>query len=83
MLSLSEIQKGHHSCLFILGRVAFQDLIDELVILLCELEGNAGIVLRGISMLELKLSVAAVLLWKSFEPKGYSRHAAHRWQLSD
>lgn len=83
MLSLSEIQKGHHSCLFILGRVAFQDLIDELVILLCELEGNAGIVLRGISMLELKLSVAVVLLWKSFELKGYSRHAAHRWQLSD
>jgi hypothetical protein len=83
MLSLSEIQKGHHSCLFVLGRVAFKDLIDELVILLCEFEGNAGIILRGISMLELKLSVAVVLLWKSFELKGYSRHAAHRWQLSD
>jgi hypothetical protein len=51
MLSLSEIQKGHHGCLFVLGRIAFQDLIDELVGLLCELEGDAGVVLRGISML--------------------------------
>ena len=51
MLSLAQIQKGHHGCLFVLGWVAFQDLIDELVVLLRELEGDAGIVLRGISVL--------------------------------
>jgi len=83
MLSLSEIQKGHHSCLFVLGRVAFQDLIDELVVLLCELERDAGIVLRGISMLESKLLVTAELLWRSLELKGNSRLARHRSQLSD
>jgi hypothetical protein len=83
MLSLSEVQKGHHSCLLVLGRVAFQDLIDELVVLLCELEGDAGIVLRGISMLESKLLVAAELLWSSLELKGNSRLARYRSQLSD
>jgi len=51
MLSLSQVQKGHHGCLFVLGRIAFQDLIYELVVLLRELEGNAGVVLRGISVL--------------------------------
>jgi hypothetical protein len=34
-----------------LGRVSFEDLFDELVVLLVELEGNAGIVLGGVSML--------------------------------
>jgi hypothetical protein len=67
MLSLSKIQKGHYGCLFVLGRIAFEDLIDEPVILLCELEGDAGIILRGITMLELKLSVAVRLPGKSFQ----------------
>ncbi len=82
MLSLPQIQKGHHGCLFVLGRIAFQDLIDELVVLLCELEGDASIVLRGISMLEIKLLVAAALVGESFELEGDSRHEAHRWRLS-
>jgi len=82
MLSLSEIQQGHHGCLFVLRGVAFQDLINEPVVLLCELEGNACVVLGGISMLESKLSVAARLLWRSFELKGDLRPAKHRWQLS-
>jgi hypothetical protein len=79
MLSLSEIQKGHHGCLLVLGRVAFEDLIDELVVLLCELEGNAGIVLGGISMLGLELLGDVPLLWKMFELKWDSRHEGHRW----
>jgi hypothetical protein len=82
MLSLPEIQQGHHGCLFVLRWIAFQDLIDELVVLFCELEGNAGVVLGGISMLESKLSVAERLLWRSFELKGDVRPAEHRWQLS-
>jgi hypothetical protein len=62
--------------------IAFQDLIDEPVVLLCELEGNASVVLGGISMLESKLSVAARLLWRNLELKGDLRPAERRWQLS-
>jgi hypothetical protein len=82
MLSLSEIQQGHHGCLFVLRWVALQDLIDEPVVLLCKLEGNVGVVLGGISMLESKLSVAARLLLRSLELKRDLRPAEHRWQLS-
>jgi hypothetical protein len=56
MLSLSEIEDGHDSRLLVLGWVAFEDLFDELVVLLGELEGNIRIVFRGISMLRLGLS---------------------------
>jgi len=66
-----------------LGRVAFQDLIDKLVVLLRELEGDTGIVLRSISMLDLKLSATAQLLWAVFELKGNSRLEGHRSQPSD
>lgn len=55
MLSLPKIQDGHHSRLLVLGRVPFEDLVDELVVLLGELEGDAGIVLGGVSMLCLEL----------------------------
>ena len=55
MLSLPEIQDGHNSRLFVLGRVSFEDLVDELVVLLGELEGNVGIVLGRVSMLYLEL----------------------------
>lgn len=83
MLSLAQIQKGHHGCLFVLGWVAFQDLIDELVVLFRELEGNAGIVLGGISVLQLNVSATSELLGQCLELMGDSRPAAHRWQLSE
>jgi hypothetical protein len=51
MLSLSEIEDGHDSCLLVLGRVAFENLIDEFVVLLCELEWDVRIIFGGISML--------------------------------
>lgn len=51
MLPLSEVQKGHHSGLLVLGRVSLEDLIDELVVLFGELEGDTGIVHWGISVL--------------------------------
>jgi hypothetical protein len=51
MLSLAEIEEGHNSSLLVLGRIALQDLVDELVVLLCELERDIGIVLGGVSML--------------------------------
>jgi hypothetical protein len=35
-----------------LGRVALEDFFDEFVVLLGELEGEGGIVLRGVAVLE-------------------------------
>ena len=51
MLSLSEIEDWHDSGLLVLGRVAFEDLVNELVVLLRELKGDVRIVFGGISML--------------------------------
>jgi hypothetical protein len=51
MLSLSKIEYGHDCRLFVLGRVSLEDLVNELVVLLGELEGNIRIVLGCISML--------------------------------
>lgn len=78
MLSLSKIQKGHHGRLFVLGRIALEDLVYELVVLLRELERYGGVVLRRIPVLELQLLVSARPLWKSLELRGDSRHAGHR-----
>lgn len=51
MLSLSEIENWHDGSFLVLWRVAFEDLFDELVVLLRKLEGNIGIVLGRIAML--------------------------------
>lgn len=51
VLSLSEIEQRHDGRLLVLGRVALEDFIDDLVVLLGELEGNAGVVDLGISVL--------------------------------
>lgn len=32
VLALAKIEQGHHSCFFVLGRVSFEDLGDELLI---------------------------------------------------
>lgn len=57
MLPLSKVEKGHHSRLLVLGRVALEDLINKLVVLFGELEGDAGIVDGGISMLMEAISI--------------------------
>ena len=51
MLSLAEIENGHHSRLLVLGRVALEDLGDDLLILLVEFERDIGVVVGGVSVL--------------------------------
>jgi hypothetical protein len=51
MLTLSEVEQRHNGRLLVLRRIPFEYLIDELIVLLSELEGYAGIIFGGISML--------------------------------
>jgi hypothetical protein len=51
VLSLSKIQQWHHSGFLVLWGIALQDLVDELVILLGELEGDVGIIVGSVTML--------------------------------
>ena len=44
MLSLPEIQQGHHGSFLVLGRVAFEDFGDEFLVDGIELEGDGGII---------------------------------------
>lgn len=62
MLSLSEVQQWHHSSFLVLRGVSFEDLIDELVVLLRELEWYACIILGAIAMLEEILLVCELRL---------------------
>lgn len=52
MLTLAKVQDWHHRSLLVLWRVAFEDLVDELVVLLVELEGDAGVVVVGVTVLD-------------------------------
>lgn len=52
VLALSEIEKGHHGGLLVLGRVSLENLVDEFLILLVELEGNGGVVVRRVAVLQ-------------------------------
>lgn len=51
VLSLSKVEQRHDGRLLVLWRVALEDLIDDLVVLLGELEGDVGVVDLGISVL--------------------------------
>jgi hypothetical protein len=51
MLSLSQIEEGHHGRFLVLGRIPRQHLFDELFILRRELEWNGWIVIGGIAVL--------------------------------
>lgn len=66
VLPLPEVEKRHHGRLLVLRRVTLEDLVDELVVLLGELEGDAGIVDGSISMLQLD-AVSICELEGSFE----------------
>ena len=51
MLALAEVEERHHGGLLVLRRVPGDDLLDELLILRGELEGDFGVVFRRIAML--------------------------------
>jgi hypothetical protein len=50
VLALAQVQEGHDGTLLVLGRVAFEDLIDEFHVLLGELERDRGVVARLVAM---------------------------------
>lgn len=52
VLPLAEIEEGHHGGFFVLRGVAFQDFGDEFLVYGIELEGDGGVVLRGIAVLK-------------------------------
>lgn len=52
MLSLAEIEEGHHGCLLVLWGISLENLIDEFVVLLGELEGNGRVIFGGVTVLE-------------------------------
>lgn len=52
MLTLAKVQERHDSSLLVLRGVTGDDLFDELVVLLGELEGEGGIVLGGVAVLD-------------------------------
>jgi hypothetical protein len=51
VLALAQVQQGHDGGLFVLRRVAGDNLFDELVVLFGELEGDRGVVLGGVAVL--------------------------------
>jgi hypothetical protein len=51
VLTLAEIQKGHDGALLVLGRVALEDLIDKLEVLVGKLEGDGRVVGRLVAVL--------------------------------
>lgn len=51
MLSLTKIEERHHGSLLILRWISLEDLGDDCFILRRELEGDAGVVLGGVSVL--------------------------------
>lgn len=52
VLALAEVEQGHDGGLFVLSRVALEDLGDELLILGVELERQVGVVVGCVSVLE-------------------------------
>jgi hypothetical protein len=52
VLTLPEIEDRHHGGFLVLWGVAFEDFLDELLVLRREFEGDGRIVFGGIAMLE-------------------------------
>jgi hypothetical protein len=57
VLALAEVEERHDGGLLVLGRVPRDNLLDELLVLGGELEGNFRIVLRCVAVLEAPLAV--------------------------
>jgi hypothetical protein len=51
VLTLTEVQQRHNGGLLVLGRVALEDLIGDLEVLLGELEGKGRVVVRLVAVL--------------------------------
>lgn len=51
VLSLSEVKKRHDGGLLVVGGVPRDNLLDELLVLCAELEGNRRVVLRAVAVL--------------------------------
>jgi hypothetical protein len=52
MLALAKVEKRHYGGLLVLRRVPGDDLLNELLVLGGELEGDFGIVLRRVAVLQ-------------------------------
>lgn len=52
MLALSEVEKGHDGSLLVLGRVPFEDLIDDFFVLAAELERDGWVVFGFVAVLD-------------------------------
>jgi len=61
-LALPEVEQRHHGRLLVLWGVAGEDLFDERIVLLAELEGDAGIVLGGVAVLDIPSAGMSVAL---------------------
>ena len=51
MLSLAKVEQGHHGGFFVLWGVAFEDFGDEFLVDFVKVEGDFGVVLRGVAVL--------------------------------
>lgn len=51
VLALSEVEKGHNGSLLVLGRVTFEDLIDDFFVLGAELERDGRVVSGFVAVL--------------------------------
>ena len=93
MLALAEVQEGHDGCFLVLGRVAFEDFGDDLLIGVVEGKGEAGVVVVGVAVLEKVLLVRGEgsqcrgvalttervsLRWEEVDEKGRSGTGARR-----
>ena len=57
VLALAEVEEGHDGCFLVLGWVAFEDFGDDLLVGGVEGEGEAGVVVSGVAVLEKRMLV--------------------------
>lgn len=94
VLALAEIEKGHDGGFFVLGWVALEDFIHELVVLFRELERDGGIVFGSVTVLQNSSSdtiegIEQLELWGSWQimwrdvrslPRRETRWLLGRWR---
>ena len=57
VLALAQIQQRHDSRLLVVGGVPAEDLLDQLLVLRAELEGERGVVVGRVAVLQTPLAV--------------------------
>lgn len=76
VLALAQVEQGHDSGLFVLGRVAFKDLIDEPEVLFGEVERDARVVGGFVAVLEtISADCPLIIALNSNKTKVHSRWA--------